>query len=172
MRRQHGVVETPACLAMSTRFDCVLLQGVEDAQVDVVQHGRLRSICPTYLDRIGTFIGAFCGIIAKRSWKQLTSQTVCARAASLSTPTPIGLTDHMEQHAALLQRLSDANHLPVDQYLLSARDALLRPASIPDLLKAFRLTRMRRLYAEPDFRRRPDERMGDRLGARRPHPYP
>lgn len=48
----------------------------------------------------------------------------------------------MEQHTAFLRRLSDANHLPVDQYLLSARETLLRLASIPDLLSSVRLTRV------------------------------
>ncbi len=50
--------------------------------------------------------------------------------------------DHMEQHTALLQRLSDANRTSVDQYLLSARETLLYLASIPDLLDGIRLTRM------------------------------
>ena len=48
----------------------------------------------------------------------------------------------MEQHTALLQRLSGANRLPVDQYLMSAREALLALTSIPDLLNSVRLTRV------------------------------
>ena len=47
----------------------------------------------------------------------------------------------METHTALLQRLSEANQAPIDQYLLSARDTLGRLAAMPDLLGNIGLSR-------------------------------